>query len=145
MCGDRVLKRLLHSNQVSGFYFTFDDKFHPRARAYYCRLADLNRQLSPICPVRHLAIVIDICQHNKFFPVKEISRLVLTKTMKSVACINKNVKPHSLRIGGHTYYTVYGLDSNFQDYLVRRKVKGATQTYYKASPALTIFQLRRFY
>ena len=145
LCGCRVVQKLLHSNQVYGFYFTFDDKFHPRARAYYCKLADLNRRLSPICPVRHLAIVIDICQDSKFFPVKEISRHVLTKTMKSVACIKKNVKPHSLRIGGHTYYTVYGLDSGFRDYLARRKVKGATQTYYRASPALTIFQLRRFY
>ena len=23
-----------------------------------------------------------------------------------LACIEKNIKPHSLRIGGHTYYTV---------------------------------------
>ena len=55
------------------------------------------------------------------------------------------MKPHSLRIGGHTYYTVYGLDSDFRDYIARRKVKGATQTYYRASPALTIYQLRKFF
>ena len=77
--------------------------------------------------------------------MEEITRSVLTNTMKGVACIEKNVKPHSLRIGGHTYYTVYGLDSSFQDYLARRKVSGATQTYYRASPALTIFKLRKFY
>ena len=95
--------------------------------------------------MRHLTTVINICQDSKFFPVKEITRLVLTKTMRSVACIEKNVKPHSLRIGGHTYYTLYGLNSNFRDYLARRKVKSATQTYYRADPALTIFQLRKFY
>ena len=58
-----------------------------------------------------------------FFPKSEVSRAILTKNMKSLACIEKNVKPHSLRIGGHTYYTVYGLDAEFRDYLARRKVK----------------------
>ena len=65
--------------------------------------------------------------------------------MKRIACIQKNVKPHSLLIGGHTYYTVYGMDSDFRDYLARRKVKGSSQTYYRASPALTIYKLRKFY
>ena len=65
--------------------------------------------------------------------------------MKSVACFDKNVKPHSLRIGGHTFYTVYGLDADFRDYLARRKVNKSTQRYYRASPYLTIYKLRRFF
>ena len=144
-CRSRDLQTLLLSKKVLGFYFTFDDKFHPGARAYYCKVADLNRRLSPICPIKHLSIIMKIAQNGVFFPPNEITRPFLTQNMKSIACIQKNVKPHSLRIGGHTYYTVYGLDSDFRDYLARRKVKGATQTYYRASPALTIYQLRKFY
>ena len=65
--------------------------------------------------------------------------------MVKVACIEKNIKPHSLRIGGHTFYTVYGLDPDFRDYLARRKIDKCTQTYYRASPYLTIYKLRRFF
>ena len=63
-----ILQKLLHSTHVLGFYFTFDDKFHPRARAYYCKLADLTCRLSPICPVRHLSIVLKVSQDRLFFP-----------------------------------------------------------------------------
>ena len=80
-----------------------------------------------------------------FFPKTELTRDVLIKNMKDLTCIEKNVKPHSLRIGGHTYYTVYGLDPSFRDYLARRKVKESTQTYYRASPHLTIYKLRQFF
>ena len=139
-CPVRVQK-LLHSKKILVLYFTFDDKFHPGGRVYYYKVADLNRQLSLVCPLQHLSIIMKIAQDGVFFPPNEITRPVLTKNMKSIACIQKNVKPHSLRIGGHTYYTVYGLDSDFRDYLARRKVKGATQTYYRPSPALTIYQL----
>ena len=65
--------------------------------------------------------------------------------MRDIAGIEKNVKPHSLRIGGHTYYTVYGLNSDFRDYLARRKVNKSTMTYYRASPYLTIYKLRQFF
>ena len=141
----RIIQKLLQSNHVLGFYFTFDDKFHPGARAHYCKLEDVDRRLSPICPVKHLSSVLRLTTNMSFFPPKEVTRKILTKNMKEIACLEKFIKPHSLRIGGHTYYTVYGLDSDFRDYLARRKVKGATQTYYRASPALTIFQLRKFY
>ena len=80
-----------------------------------------------------------------FFPPSVISTTILTQTMRGLACIKKNVKPHSLRIGGHTYYTVYGMDKDFRDYLARRKVNTSTQTYYRASPRLTIFKLRQFF
>ena len=64
--------------------------------------------------------------------------------MGDVAGIEKNVEPHSLQIGGHTYYTVYGLDTDFRVYLARRKVK-STMTYYWASPYLTIYKLSYFF
>ena len=80
-----------------------------------------------------------------FFPRSEITRAVLTKNMKGLCCLGKNVKPHSLRIGGHTYYIVFSIETGFRDYLARRKVYKAVQTYYRASPHLTIFKLRQFF
>ena len=136
---------LLASNCVVGFYFTFDDKFHPGARAYFCKVADLHRRLSLICPLTQLLKIMESSQDEFFFPPSEITRTVLTQNMKFIAGIEKNIKPHSLRIGGHTYYTVYGLDTDFRDYLARRKVNKSTQTYYRASPHLTIYKLRQFF
>ena len=140
-----TILRLLASNCVAGFYFTFDDKFHPGARAYFCKVADLHRRLSPICPLVHLQKIIESGQDDFFFPPSEMTRTVLTQNMQIIAEIKKNVKPYSLRIGGHTYYTVYGLDTDFRDYLARRKVKKSTQLYYRASPHLTIYKLRQFF
>ena len=67
-----------------------------------------------------------------FFPASVISRKVITQTMRGLTCIKKNVRQHSLRIGGHTYCTVYGVDKDFRDYLACRKVNTSTQTYYRA-------------
>ena len=50
----KTVLALLVSNGVAGFYFTFNDKFHPRARAYFCQGGDLHRRLKPICPIKHL-------------------------------------------------------------------------------------------
>ena len=105
-CSSREVQNLLHSKRILGFYFTFDDKFHPGARAYYCKLSDLNKRLSLICPLKHLSIVLRLADTGLFFPPNEITRTVLTQNMKGIACIKKNAKPHSLRIGGQTYYTV---------------------------------------
>ena len=44
----KILTKLLVSNAVTGFYFTFDDKFHPRARAYFCKVGDLHQRLMAI-------------------------------------------------------------------------------------------------
>ena len=140
-----IIQQLLVSNRLIGFYFTFQDKFHPGARAYFCKVGDLNRRLRLICPLEHLIKLSQVSVGDRFFPESELTRASLTKSMRDLACIIKNVKPHSLRIGGHTYYTVYGLDSDFRDYLARRKVKNSTMTYYRASPHLTIYKLRQFF
>ena len=63
--------------------------------------------------------------------------------MRDIAGIEKNVKPPSLRIGGHTYYTVYELDGDFRVYLAHRKINESTMPYYRASPYLTIYKLRQ--
>ena len=108
-------------------------------------MADLNLRLSTICPLKHLQAIVESTQDEFFFPQTEITRAVLTQNIQAIAGIEKYVKPHSLRIGGHTYYTVYGLDTDFRDYLARRRVKLSTQTYYRASPRMTIYKMRRFF
>ena len=128
-----------------GFYFTLNNKFHPGARAYFCKVGDLHPRLRLICPLKQLVTLLEVTQDDMFFPRTELTRSILTKNMKGVACIEKNVKPHSLRIGGHTFYTVYGLDTDFRDYLARRKVNNSILTYYRASPHLTIYKLRQFF
>ena len=128
----KIVLTLLVSNCAVGFYFTFDDKFHPGARAYFCRVGDLHPSLRQTCPLKQLVTLLEISHNETFFSLSEITRVVLTKNMKDLSCIEKNVKPHSLRIGGHTYYTVYGLEPGFRDYLARRKVNKSIQTYYRA-------------
>ena len=108
-------------------------------------MGDLHRRLELICPLNQLIAILQESQNDMFFPRAEFTRAILIRNMKNLACIQKYVKPHSLRIGGHTYYTVYGLDTDFRDYLARRKVNKATQTYYRASPHMTIFKLRQFF
>ena len=143
--GLQITVNLLTSNSIFGFYFIFDDKFHPGARAYFCKVGDLHHSLRRLCPLSHLEKTVELSQNSMFFPKSEITSGVLTKTMETMARVKKNVKPHSLRIGGHTYYTVYGLNPEFRDYLARRKVNKPTQTYYRASPYLTIYKLRQFF
>ena len=113
--------------------------------AYFCRVGDLHHSLRQKYPLKQLVTLLEISHNETFFPLSEISRVVLTKNMTDLSCIEKNVKPHSLRIGGHTYYTVYGLEPGFRDYLARRKVNKSVQTYYRASPHLTICKLRNFF
>ena len=143
--GLQITVNLLTSNSIFGFYFIFDDKFHPGARAYFCKVGDLQRSLRRLCPLRHLEKTVELSQNSMFFPKSEITSAVLTKTLETMARVKKNVKPHSLRIGGHTYYTVYGLNPEFRDYLARRKVNKPTQTYYRASPYRTMYKLRQFF
>ena len=141
----KIIQNLIGSNCITGFYFTFQDKFHPVARAYFCKIGDLNKRLRLICPLNQLLTLSKVPRNGMFFPDTVITRTALTECMRDIANTEKNVKPHSLRIGGHTYYTVYGLDSDFRDYLARRKVKNSTMTYYRASPYLTICKLRHFF
>ena len=58
--GLRITVNLLASNSIHGFYFIFDDKFHPGARAYYCKVRDLHRSLRRLCPLKHLKNTVEL-------------------------------------------------------------------------------------
>ena len=83
-----IILKLLASNCIVGFYFTFDDKFHPGARAYYCKVGDIHRRLKMICPLRHLITLLQVPQNEMFSPPSEITSKVLTNTMRAMACID---------------------------------------------------------
>ena len=55
------------------------------------------------------------------------------------------IKTHSLRIGGHTYFTAMGMAPDLTDYLGRRKVARCSLRYFRSSPYLTITAIRRFF
>ena len=63
-----IIIRLLVSNCVVGFYFTFNDKFHPGARAYFCRVGDLHNRLRLICPLKQLVTILELTQDDIFSP-----------------------------------------------------------------------------
>ena len=52
--------------------------------------------------------------------------------------------PHSLRIGGHTFYTLQNMHEDFVQYLGRRAIRRASQLYYRANPVDIIRRLRTF-
>ena len=58
---------------------------------------------------------------------------------------NSPYKPHSLRIGGHTFYTVHGMNPDLRDFLARRAVARCSLRYYRASPANNLRAIRAFY
>ena len=92
----KTVLTLLVSNGVAGFYFTFNDKFHPGARAYFCQVGDLHRRLKPICPIKHLATVYQFTQEGRFSPETEITRDILAKNMKAATCIEKERQTASI-------------------------------------------------
>ena len=91
--GQQMTRNLLASNSIFGFYFIFDDKCHPGARAYFCRVGDLHHSLRRLCPLKHLQSIVEIAQNSIFFPKSEITSGVLTKTLESMACVKKTSNP----------------------------------------------------
>lgn len=129
-----------------GFYFKFDDKFHPNSRAYYCKLADLKEPWESLCPVRVLTdLACNGMLGGEIFPKHIITAKALTTYLESLTNIQGRYTPHSLRIGGHTFYAVRRMPSEFVSFLGRRKVSKASELYYRAQPRDNILRLRNFF
>ena len=134
------------TKKAIGFYFKFDDKFHPNSRAYYCRLADLKEPWQALCPVRVLTdLACNGMLGEKFFPKNTITAKALTIYLKSLTNIQGRFTPHSLRIGGHTFYSVRNMPGEFVSFLGRRRVSKASELYYRAQPRDNILRLRNFF
>ena len=54
-------------------------------------------------------------------------------------------KSHSLRIGGHTFYTMKGMSADLRDFLARRVINRCSLRYFRASPVANLWALCAFY
>ena len=140
-----------------GVIFKFAPKYtsaHPRGIAYFCHICAVAPPLKPHCPV---CIIIKLWRRGHFrAPFRPVfnpiffSPPTLSSYLGHIAGKpgrhpQNPFKPHSLRIGGHTFYTVHGMNPDLRDYLARRAIPRCSLRYYRASPAANLYALRTFY
>ena len=146
------------SNRLLGLRFTFTPKYTSSdgrvTSAYFCHICDIAPDWQAHCPV--CTILLLRKKHLFRFPTRPIfDPKILTPTALSsyLALIaarsrakSTNVfKPHSLRIGGHTFYTMHGMSADLRDFLARRVINRCTLRYFRASPVCNLEALRDFY
>ena len=148
----------LGPDKVLGVLFTFMPKYTLSSglgTAYFCHICDVAPWLATHCPVCLLSRLL-----AKGLLRSSSSRLLLDPTIFSPPALasylgylagksglppNNPYKPHSLRIGGHTWYTVHGMNPDLRDYLARRAVNRCSLRYFRASPVSNFHALRDFY
>ena len=137
---------LLYSSKLAGFYFKFASKCHPRGRAYFCLLSDLNQPWSALCPVSVLRLLGSnrLLRAGQIFQPTRVSSRTLGAYMSFLACSRNRFTPHSLRIGGHTFFSIQNMHEDFVQFLGPRAVTKTSQLYYRARAADNILRLRIF-
>ena len=140
-------QRLLYSSQLAGFYLVFSSKCHPNARAYYCTLQHLSTTWRALCP---LTILQQLAKNNllfrtQVFPRNRLSSKALGSYMTYLARSSTPFTPHSLRIGGHTFFSVHNMNEDFVQFLGRRTITRASQLYYRARALDNIIRLKIFF
>ena len=140
-----------------GFFFRFRGKStpigDPPQMAYCPKISDFDVQFEQFCPV----LLISVMHGKGFFlrPYRKFMQDTLTpKTLCAyIASLagrgltpvqSALIKTHSLRIGGHTYFTAMGMNRDLTNYLGRRKVKDSSLRYFRASARLTLSAYRFF-
>ena len=141
------LEHLIETKNIVGFYFYFKAKFYPNGRAYYCKLEDFNNPWGRLCP---LTILIELSRNGllcskKLFDTKILTSKRLGAYMQYVARSTTPFTPHSLKIGGHTFYSIQNMHGDFVQFLGRRSINRASQLYYRACAADNISRLRLFF
>ena len=141
-----------------GFFFRFQGKSTPVGgplqMAYFPRLWDIDPHFAIFCPVRLLSAM--IARGYFVRPGQRIFENVLTPKVLCEYIVQLEgrgrpqlelalVKTHSLRIGGHTYFTAMGMNKDLTAYLGRRKIKESSLRYFRASPRLTLSAIRFFF
>lgn len=140
-------QNLLYSPQLAGFYLNFSSKCHANARAYYCTLKHLPTTWRTLCPLtilQHLAKN-NMLFHAEIFPRKRLSSKALGSYMTYLARSSTPFTPHSLRIGGHTFFSVHNMNEDFVQFLGRRTITRASQLYYRARALDNIIRLEIFF
>ena len=137
--------------QALGFYFRFSDKYHPLAYAFFCELSNVSDFWSRFCPVK----VLFQLAHNhllkvNIFPDAIIKSKTLGNFLRFAArrsgCLGGHLfTPHSLRIGGHTFFSIKNMDPDFLHFLGRRAINRSCQLYYRANAFDNIARLHMFF
>ena len=138
---------LLHSPAIRGFYFSFSSKCHPHARAYYCTLEHHHLPWAAICPLTALRQMgkNGLLFTGQLFPREKLTSPALGSFMSFVARTRHPFTPHSLRIGGHTFFSAQNMHEDFVQFLGRRTIKRSSQLYYRAHAADNILRLEMFF
>ena len=105
----------ISGKEIIGFYFKFNAKCHPNARAYFCSPKDLPKRWSSLCPLTTLAALAHagLLHNNRIFPPSRFSGAKLTQYMHTFSESNPHFSPHSLRIGGQTFYSLQNMHDDF--------------------------------
>ena len=143
--------------KVLGVIFTFTPKFtlsNGLGCAYFCHICDVCPRLAIHCPLCVLAMLTlrgflrapNRCLFDPliFTPASLTSYLGLLAGKPGSPPSNP-FRSHSLRIGGHTFYTIQGMNLDLRDYLARRAVTRSSLRYFRASPAANLLAIRTFY
>ena len=147
----RELSHYFFRRGAKGFYFRFSDKYHPVAYAFFCRLDLVSHFWSEFCPVRALLMIARNGFLNEIiFPEKTVSSQYLRDYMRFVGGTRhfasaSQFTPHSLRIGGHTFFAVKNMDPDFLHFLGRRAISRACQLYYRANAYDNVVRLKLFF
>ena len=145
------LRHYFSESGALGFYFTFSDKYHPVAHAFFPKLSKISSFWSKFCPVN---ILLELCRNRLLttviFPKARIRTEVLSNYMRFLTnnsqCLGgRKFTPHSLRIGGHTFFSMKNLDEDFVHFLGRRAISKACQRYYRANSYDNIKRLELFF
>ena len=82
---------------------------------------------------------------QKIFPKKIISVTAIALYLDRLTLSNAHYTPHSLRIGGHTFYSPNDMPEDFVSFLGRRSISRASQLYYRAHAKDNILRLKKFF
>ena len=87
---------------------------------------------------------------ENIFPSKIITTQNLGNYMRFVGGVRRlgaahQFTPHSLRIGGHTFFAVKNMNPNFLHFLGRRAIACVCQLYYRANAYDNIVRLKMFF
>ena len=133
-----------------GFYVHFPDKYHPLGYAFFCKLTNISAFWSDFCPVK---ILMQLCPngllHRNIFPKQTVNSAILSNYLRHIGrrslVSSGKFTPHSLRIGGHTFYSIKNMDADFVHFLGRRAISRACQLYYRANAFDNIVRLNMFF
>ena len=151
----RTLPNLRSS--LLGIVYRFEPKYtsvHSWGTAYFCHICVVAPPLKVHCPAcviiklwrrGHLRAPFRPVFNPTFFSPSALSSYLGHIAGKPGRRPQNKFKPHSLRIGGHTFYTVHGMSPDLRDYLARRAISRCSLRYYRASPAANLYALRTFY